>query len=138
MKQIINGREEISIESAKHYFTGKTKTFIISARPFRDVNGNLIGIVESFQDITDRIKAENAKVELIDDLQEALDRVNLLSGMLPICASCKKSRDDKGYWNQIETYIRDHSEAEFSHGICPECAQKLYPELYSRIKKRDS
>ncbi len=138
LKQIINGREEISIESAKHYFTGKTKTFIISARPFRDVNGNLIGIVESFQDITDRIKAENAKVELIDDLQEALDRVNLLSGMLPICASCKKIRDDKGYWNQIETYIRDHSEAEFSHGICPECAQKLYPELYSKIKKGDS
>jgi len=52
-----------------------------------------------------------------------------LKGFLPICASCKKIRDDKGYWNQIESYIRDHSEAEFSHGICPECIEKLYPEL---------
>lgn len=50
-----------------------------------------------------------------------------LSGMLPICASCKKIRDDKGYWNQIEAYITEHSEAKFSHGICPECMKKLYP-----------
>ena len=64
-----------------------------------------------------------------------MDRVNLLTGMLPICASCKKIRDDKGYWNQIETYIRDHSEAEFSHGICPDCAKKLYPEFYDRVEK---
>jgi len=135
LQQILNGREEITIESAKHYFMGETKTFIISARPLKDATGNLIGIVESFQNITDRIEAETAKVELIDDLQEALDKVNLLSGLLPICASCKKIRDDKGYWNQIETYIRDHSEAEFSHGICPDCAQKLYPGLYKKIKK---
>jgi len=72
---------------------------------------------------------------LIDELQEALDKVNLLGGMLPICASCKKIRDDKGYWNQIETYIRDHSEAEFSHGICPDCAQKLYPDFYNKVDK---
>jgi len=60
------------------------------------------------------------------EMREALSNVKTLSGMLPICASCKKIRDDKGYWNQIEAYIRDHSEAEFSHGICPECAKKLY------------
>jgi hypothetical protein len=63
------------------------------------------------------------------ELEEALDKVKILSGYLPICASCKKIRDDKGYWNQIEMYIRDHSEAEFSHGICPECAKKLYPGI---------
>lgn len=62
-------------------------------------------------------------------LKEAMDEVKILSGFLPICASCKKIRDDKGYWNQIETFIREHSEAEFSHSICPECAQKLYPEF---------
>jgi hypothetical protein len=67
------------------------------------------------------------------EMREALSNVKMLSGMLPICASCKKIRDDKGYWNQIEAYIRDHSEADFSHGICPECAKKLYSE----IKKRD-
>jgi len=60
-------------------------------------------------------------------------RVKQLSGLLPICASCKKIRDDQGYWTQIEAYIRDRSEAEFSHGICPECAKKLYPEISGRV-----
>ena len=63
------------------------------------------------------------------ELNLALDNVKQLSGMLPICASCKKIRNDKGYWEQIETYIRDHSEAQFSHGICPECVENLYPML---------
>lgn len=67
-------------------------------------------------------------------LKEALAEVKVLSGFLPICASCKNIRDDKGYWNKIEAYIRDHSEVEFSHGICPECVKKLYPEV--KIKKR--
>lgn len=62
-------------------------------------------------------------------LEEALAQVKTLSGLLPICSSCKKIRDDRGYWNQIESYIRDHSEAEFSHGICPECLQRLYPDI---------
>jgi hypothetical protein len=63
-------------------------------------------------------------------LQNALNEIKTLKGILPICASCKKIRDDKGYWNQIESYIREHTEAEFSHGICPECVKILYPELY--------
>lgn len=64
------------------------------------------------------------------ELFKALDQVKVLRGLLPICASCKKIRDDKGYWNQIEVYILDHSEAEFTHGICPDCARKLgYPEI---------
>jgi len=62
-------------------------------------------------------------------LQEALDNIKALEGLLPICANCKNIRDDDGYWHQVEVYIRNHSEAEFSHGICPTCAQKLYPEL---------
>jgi len=76
-----------------------------------------------------RQKHEQEREELIGELKEALSKVKQLSGFLPICASCKKIRDDKGYWNQIESYIRDHSEAEFSHGICPECCEKLYPDL---------
>jgi C4-dicarboxylate-specific signal transduction histidine kinase len=64
------------------------------------------------------------------ELKEALSRVRVLTGFLPICASCKKIRDDSGYWNQIESYIRQHSYAEFTHSICPECAEKLYPELF--------
>lgn len=62
-----------------------------------------------------------------EELQSTLSKVKQLSGMLPICASCKKIRDDKGYWKQIEIYIRDHSEVEFSHGLCPDCAKRLYP-----------
>jgi hypothetical protein len=64
-----------------------------------------------------------------DRLEQALSQIKTLRGLLPICANCKKIRDDKGYWNQLETYIHDHSEAKFSHGICPECMKKLYPGL---------
>lgn len=67
------------------------------------------------------------------ELQAALEKIKTLSGLIPICASCKKIRDDKGYWNQIEAYISDHSEAEFSHSVCPECAKKLYPDFYDDL-----
>ncbi len=70
------------------------------------------------------------------ELREALSEVNTLSGLLPICSNCKRIRDDKGYWNQIEAYIQAHSQAEFTHSICRECARKLYPELYSDEKER--
>lgn len=63
------------------------------------------------------------------DLQQALDEIKTLRGIIPICASCKKIRDDNDSWQRIEKYISDHSEAEFSHGICPDCAKKLYPDL---------
>jgi AmiR/NasT family two-component response regulator len=70
------------------------------------------------------------KLRLLNkELEKALSEIKTLRGILPICASCKNVRDDKGYWNQIESYIRDHSEAEFSHSLCPECAKKLYPDL---------
>jgi len=62
-----------------------------------------------------------AREKLINELQEALAKIRTLKGLIPICASCKKVRDDKGYWQQVEVYIRDHSEAEFTHGICPGC-----------------
>ena len=76
-------------------------------------------------------QADKEKSVVIAELQKALKKVKTLSGFLPICASCKKIRDDQGYWNQIEAYISEHSEAEFSHGICPECAEKLYPDIYN-------
>jgi PAS domain S-box-containing protein len=65
----------------------------------------------------------------LTELKKTEEEIKILRGILPICASCKKIRDDQGYWNQIDKYIRDHSEAEFSHSICPECCKKLYPEL---------
>ncbi len=89
--------------------------------------------VASIRDITERKKIELEREGLIQQLQKTLEEVNVLRGILPICASCKKIRDDKGYWNQIEAYIRDHSDTRFTHSICPDCAQKLYPNL--KIKK---
>jgi hypothetical protein len=76
-------------------------------------------------------QADKEKSVVIAELKKALEEIKTLSGFLPICASCKKIRDDQGYWKQIEVYISEHSEAEFSHGICPECAQKLYPDIYN-------
>jgi DNA-binding NtrC family response regulator len=84
------------------------------------------------EEIVWRKKAEEEREKLIRELRQALAEVKTLSGLLPICASCKKIRDDKGYWNQIEVYIRDHSQAEFSHGLCPDCAKKLYAEYFKR------
>ena len=76
-------------------------------------------------------RATKERESLIAQLQEALEKVKVLSGLLPICASCKKIRNDENNsWQQIEDYIADHSDAEFTHGICPECAHQLYPELY--------
>lgn len=73
-----------------------------------------------------RIKAEQELQDTVVRLEEAVKTVKKLSGLLPICASCKKIRDDSGYWNQIESFIENHSEAQFSHSVCPECAEKLY------------
>jgi len=80
-------------------------------------------------DVTTRHQAETERERLIQELQTALTGVKALSGLLPICACCKKIRDDHGYWKQVETYIRSHSEATFTHSICPECRQRLYPEF---------
>lgn len=71
----------------------------------------------------------------VEQLEKAMAEVKTLSGLLPICASCKRICDDKGSWHQIEEYISDRSEADFSHGICPECAKKLYPEYWERKQK---
>jgi hypothetical protein len=79
--------------------------------------------LREYREMRDRIAHE------MRERDRAMAEVKVLSGMLPICAACKKIRDDNGYWSQIEAYIRTHSSAEFSHSICPDCARKLYPEF---------
>lgn len=86
-------------------------------------------VIGTHSDISAQKDAEAERENLISDLQEALKKVKTLSGLLPICSFCKKIRDDQGYWRQIESYIRDHSEAEFTHSLCQECAKKHYPDL---------
>ena len=87
------------------------------------------GEVAYLADVTWHIVEQKRAEEALDEerrrLQQALDEVKTLRGIVPICANCKKIRDDKGYWNQVEQFVSDHTEAEFSHGICPDCAQRI-------------
>ncbi|MEK6743449.1 MAG: response regulator [Nitrospirota bacterium] len=123
--------EERAIESLK---SGATD-YVIKDRLSRLVPAVNRALAEA-KERTRRMQAEKDREKLVHELQEALARVKTLSGMLPICASCKKIRDDKGYWSQIESYISRHSDAEFTHGMCPDCEKKAYEEL--KIMKRNA
>jgi hypothetical protein len=85
-----------------------------------------LNVVKGKRRLIERKRTEDEREELIGKLQEALATVRTLSGLLPICSSCKKIRDDQGHWNQLETYLLEHSEAEFTHGSCPDCLKSLY------------
>ncbi len=110
--------------------------FMVTVNPFYCENKD-IGSVHVARDVTHRKQMEIEQEKLITDLQNALSEVKILHGLLPICASCKKIRDDDGYWNQIESYVQQHSNAKFSHSICPECSDKFYgnEDWYIEMKK---
>jgi PAS domain S-box-containing protein len=90
----------------------------------------VVRIIGAVKDITDEVQSRTDREQLITQLEKSLATVRVLKGMLPICASCKKIRDEQGRWHAIEVYIRDHSEADFSHGLCPDCFKRLYPDFY--------
>jgi PAS domain S-box-containing protein len=114
--------------------TGVENWVLTSKVQFKNNQDELQGIVGIRHLINERKRAEAERERLIAQLQDALADVKLLSGLVPICANCKKIRDDQGYWTQIESYIQDRSDAKFSHSICPDCAAKLYPNY--NIKKQ--
>jgi DNA-binding response OmpR family regulator len=118
---LISGSKTDSSEQAEGLDSGADGYI---ARPI--TNRELLARVNAMVRI---LRAERERDRLIVQLKETLARVKKLSGLLPICAGCKKIRDDKGYWNQIELYLKEHSDAIMSHGICPECAKKYYPDL---------
>jgi two-component system, response regulator PdtaR len=99
------------------------------------VKGNFAAdaLYRSISHSIERQRLETERERLILELQEALSKVKQLSGLLPICASCKQIRDDKGYWTQVEVYMSEHTEIDFTHTVCPECTKKLYPEYYDAI-----
>ena len=107
---------------------GEERWAIVSASPVTDGKGNYAGALSSITDISDRKQAETALREKNRELENAMRQIKTLRGIVPICMGCKKIRDDNGYWNQVEVYVRKHTEAEFSHGLCPECMEKMYPE----------
>jgi len=129
VKEQIEKREKGKVKTVQHTFRGLTKSGeIIHLEVFGSsvmIDGKLFAI-GTILDISDRKLAEQEKEKMIFDLQKALDDVKRLSSLLPICSYCKKIRDDKGYWNRIESYIEAHTNSVFSHGMCPECTEKLY------------
>ncbi len=97
--------------------------YLVKPSNTREMERAIAIAIARFDDLME-LRRLNAK------LQDALAQAKTLSGLLPICASCKKIRDDEGYWSQLEIYIQEHFDIQFSHGLCPECANKLYPEIF--------
>ncbi|MGB9593571.1 MAG: hypothetical protein ACPL7R_05490, partial [Anaerolineae bacterium] len=102
--------------------------------PLADRRGRGQGRLAILRDITEAKQAEQERERLIQSLQDALGQVKTLRGLLPICANCKKIRDDSGYWRQVEDYVHEHSEADFSHGLCPDCMRQLYPDMFPSLE----
>ncbi|MBI5558344.1 MAG: DUF3365 domain-containing protein [Deltaproteobacteria bacterium] len=128
LTQIMSGSNKYVCEPSKEK-AGACQHFIVTAKPLPDSRGKVIGVVESFQEITEKKRLEDEKEHLIHALKKSLEQVKLLRGFIPICASCKKIRDDQGFWTQVDSYIAKHSEAQFTHGICPDCIKNLYPDI---------
>ena len=128
-KKLFQSEVRISLPS------GKIKWIQLTSMPSTQKFDSQIMWSGVILDVTERKAAEEEKNQLLIELHRALSKLQTLSGFLPICASCKKIRDDKGYWNQIESYIATHSEAEFSHSICPDCAKSLYPDFFNQGDK---
>jgi PAS domain S-box-containing protein len=97
----------------------------VTVSPVKDMRGKIVGGSAISRDITLRKNDEEERFKLIEELTESLKQVKTLSGLLPICSSCKRIRDDRGYWQQVETYITNHTNADFTHGICPDCLEKF-------------
>ncbi len=133
LEQVKKTGQPVTVEHVHMDADGRARDIEAHAFPIFDDKGTIIQMIEYCLDISERKRAAEERERLIHDLQQALNEVKTLSGLLPICSSCKKIRDDKGYWKSLEMYISEHSDAEFSHGICPECAQKIYPDLYKKI-----
>jgi len=119
-----NKREIFEMEYRLMRFDGVYRWIFDRGVPYYEDNGDFAGYIGSCVDVTERVEAQEA---LQSKLEEEL---RVLRGIIPICMHCKEIRDDKGYWNQLEKFITEHSEAKFSHGICPDCIKKLYPEFY--------
>jgi hypothetical protein len=109
-------------------FDGSRRTILNSALPLRNAVGQITGAIVINQDITDRRRSELERERLVKQLQAAMTQVHTLSGLLPICAGCKKIRDETGQWRSVEAYVEDRSTVQFSHGICPDCVARIYPD----------
>jgi hypothetical protein len=126
-RQVFDKRVAVHLE---YLYPVTNRWFEIHAHPTQNS-----GLTVYFSDVSDRKLAELRLRETLAERDAALERVRLLSGLLPICAACKKIRDDEGNWQQIESYISHHSQAKFSHGMCPDCGKQYYGELWPQKSK---
>lgn len=131
-KLIKTGRID-GLEAKGRKKDGTHAWFLVHAHLVRTPDGKPAYFEGMTIDISERKAAELERERLILELKQALAEVKALSGLLPICSYCKNIRDDQGYWNQIEAYISTHSDAHFTHGICPECAKSLFPDAYGKL-----
>jgi two-component system cell cycle sensor histidine kinase/response regulator CckA len=134
---IEHGRRVERIETVRLRRDGTPVDVSITVSPIKNSDGHIHGASIVLRDITERKRQEKERLRLIEELTAALKHVKTLNGLLPICASCKKIRNDSGYWEQVETYIRSRSNAEFTHGICPDCVRSLYPEYQSILRSSE-
>lgn len=121
MERVKRGDHVGHSETARVRKGGRAVPVAVTISPMKNGEGKISGASVIAQDITFRKRDELERIKLIQELTEALGRAKTLAGLLPICASCKRIRDDHGYWQQVEAYIAEHSDAVFTHGICPEC-----------------
>jgi PAS domain S-box-containing protein len=140
--RIKSGENIENFETIRRKKDGQEIQMLLTMSSVLDTEGKIIGVSTVGSDITERKLAEQAlwkttieREKLIKELQFALDNVKTLQGLIPICASCKKIRDDKGFWNQVEGYISEHTDAKFTHGICPDCAKELYGDVYDIVNE---
>jgi PAS domain S-box-containing protein len=125
-------KEQRRIFYFKHRLaSGKIRDVEVYSGPIKIYGENLLYSI--IHDVTDRKHAEEEREKLIKKLGKALKEIKTLKGILPLCSFCKKIRDDKGYWEQVDVYIHRYSEADISHSICPECMKKHYPDEYEAI-----
>ncbi len=130
--RIIGGQRSEHLETVRLRKDETTLDVCLTISPIKNARGEVVGISSHEADITARKLEESERLQLIADLTQALASIKTLGGLLPICASCKKIRDDHGYWQRVESYIAERTEAEFSHGICPDCMIRLYPQYPAR------
>ncbi|HLX69834.1 MAG TPA: PAS domain S-box protein [Verrucomicrobiae bacterium] len=125
MERIRQGRRVGLYETVRLRKDGQFIPASVTVSPMLDHRGKVVGASAITRDITLRKNDEADRFKLIEELTESLKQVKTLNGLLPICASCKRIRDDQGYWQQVETYIAEHTNADFTHGICPDCLEKF-------------
>ncbi len=137
-QQLLNGEIPL-FQLEKRYIkkSGETLWVNLTVAAIRGQNGEVLYALGMVEDISRRKLAEQERERLVRDLQQALDKIKALRGLLPMCAWCKKIRNDKGYWQKVETYIQEHSDASFTHGICPECLNKVDPATAAEVFESD-